>query len=95
MQYHGQMAIQTAVLVGFTQLIPEHQVQVMGVLKARVKVRPKQYGRVSWLNVFTDATYGVPYPVYSHVSPGVPIPLDCDSVCLALLLSLAPALQEE
>jgi hypothetical protein len=39
MQYHGQMAIQTAVLVGFTQLIPEHQVQVMGVLKARVKVR--------------------------------------------------------
>jgi hypothetical protein len=38
-EFHGQMAIQTAVLVAFTQLIPEHQVQVMGVLKARVKVR--------------------------------------------------------
>jgi hypothetical protein len=38
MSYHGQMAIQTAVLVAFTQLIPEHQVQVMGVIKARVKV---------------------------------------------------------
>ena len=38
MQYHGQMALQTALLVAFTQLIPEHQVQVMGVIKARVKV---------------------------------------------------------
>jgi len=38
MQYRGQMALQIAVLVSFTQLIPEHQVQVLGVLKARVKV---------------------------------------------------------
>ncbi len=33
------MALQIGVLVAFTQLIPEHQVQVMGVIKARVKVR--------------------------------------------------------
>ena len=39
MRYHGQMALQIAILVAFTQLIPEHQVQVLGVLKARVKVR--------------------------------------------------------
>jgi hypothetical protein len=39
MQYHGQMSLQIALLVAFTQLIPEHQVQVMGVLRARVKVR--------------------------------------------------------
>lgn len=38
MQYHGQMALQVAILVAFTQLIPEHQVQLFGVLKARVKV---------------------------------------------------------
>jgi hypothetical protein len=38
MQYSGQMALQVAVLVAFTQIVPEHQVQVFGVLKARVKV---------------------------------------------------------
>lgn len=38
MQYHGQMAVQVGVLVAFTQLIPEHQVQVFGVFRARVKV---------------------------------------------------------
>jgi hypothetical protein len=38
MQYHGQMALQVGVLVAFTQLIPEHQVQVFGVFRARVKV---------------------------------------------------------
>ena len=38
MQYHGQMALQISLLVAFTQLIPEHQVQVFGVIKARVKV---------------------------------------------------------
>ena len=40
MQYSGQSALQIAVLVAFTQLIPEHQVQVLGVLRARVKVGP-------------------------------------------------------
>lgn len=38
MRYHGQMALQIAILVAFTQLIPEHQVQFLGVIKARVKV---------------------------------------------------------
>lgn len=38
MQYRGQMALQIGILVAFTQLMPEYQVQVMGVLKARVKV---------------------------------------------------------
>lgn len=33
------MALQIAVLVAFTQVIPEHQVQIFGVFKARVKVR--------------------------------------------------------
>ncbi|TFK56659.1 eukaryotic integral membrane protein [Heliocybe sulcata] len=47
MQYHGQMALQTAVLVGFTQLIPEHQVQVFGFIKARVKRLPMAYVTLS------------------------------------------------
>jgi len=43
MQYHGQMAVQVGVLVAFTQLIPEHQVQLFGVFRARVKTLPMAY----------------------------------------------------
>jgi hypothetical protein len=43
MHYHGQMALQVALLVAFTQLIPEHQVQIFGILKARVKVLDTLY----------------------------------------------------
>ncbi|KIM47757.1 hypothetical protein M413DRAFT_439425 [Hebeloma cylindrosporum] len=43
MRYHGQMALQIALLVAFTQLIPEHQVQILGVIKARVKSLPLAY----------------------------------------------------
>ena len=39
MQYHGQMALQVGVLVAFMQIIPEHQVQLCGVIRVRVKVR--------------------------------------------------------
>lgn len=41
MSYHGLMGLQVGFLVAFTQLIPEHQVQIFGGLaKIRVKVRP-------------------------------------------------------
>lgn len=40
MIYRGQSALQTGILVAFTQLIPEHQVQLFGVIKMRVKVCP-------------------------------------------------------
>lgn len=36
--YHGLTALQSGVLVAFTQIIPEHQIQLFGVIKARVKV---------------------------------------------------------
>ncbi|KAJ7925962.1 eukaryotic integral membrane protein-domain-containing protein [Mycena leptocephala] len=52
MQYHGQMALQIAILVAFTQLIPEHQVQVFGVLKARVKTLPMAYLTLSTVMTF-------------------------------------------
>lgn len=38
MDYHGTMALQTGILVAFTQLIPEHQVQFFGAFNVRVKV---------------------------------------------------------
>ncbi|KAI9444852.1 DUF1751-domain-containing protein [Lactarius indigo] len=43
MRYHGQMALQVGVLVAFTQIIPEHQVQLFGVIRARVKTLPMAY----------------------------------------------------
>jgi hypothetical protein len=39
MSYNGMMGLQVGFLVAFTQLIPEHQVQIFGgLLKVRVKV---------------------------------------------------------
>ncbi|KAF6766649.1 eukaryotic integral membrane protein-domain-containing protein [Ephemerocybe angulata] len=43
MRYHGQMALQIGLLVAFTQLIPEHNVQLMGVIKVKVKTLPMAY----------------------------------------------------
>jgi hypothetical protein len=37
----GTTALITAYLVAFTQLIPEHQVQLFGRLRLRVKVCPR------------------------------------------------------
>jgi hypothetical protein len=36
--YHGLSGLQVGFLVAFTQLIPEHQIQVFGIIKMRVKV---------------------------------------------------------
>ncbi|KAG5651420.1 hypothetical protein H0H81_008704 [Sphagnurus paluster] len=52
MQYRGQMALQTAILVAFTQIIPEHQVQVFGFIRARVKTLPMAYLTVSTVLCF-------------------------------------------
>ncbi|KJA25894.1 hypothetical protein HYPSUDRAFT_134134 [Hypholoma sublateritium FD-334 SS-4] len=52
MRYHGQMALQIAILVAFTQLIPEHQVQFLGVIKARVKSLPMAYLTLSTVLCF-------------------------------------------
>lgn len=43
MQYHGQMALFTSLLVAFTQIIPEHQVQIFGLFRVRVKRLPMVY----------------------------------------------------
>ncbi|KAM0752940.1 DUF1751-domain-containing protein [Meredithblackwellia eburnea MCA 4105] len=60
MSYHGLMALQVAFLVAFTQLIPEHQVQLFGGLaKIRVKSLPMLYVTVS--NIACIAGYQSPY----------------------------------
>ncbi|KAA1467990.1 DUF1751-domain-containing protein [Dentipellis sp. KUC8613] len=61
MQYHGQMALQIAILVAFTQLIPEHQVQLFAVIKARVKTLPMAY--VTFSTVMCLIGYQCPYIV--------------------------------
>jgi len=59
--YHGQMALQIAVLVAFTQIIPEHQVQLFGFLKARVKTIPMTY--VTFSTVMCIIGFQCPYIV--------------------------------
>lgn len=47
-QFHGLQALQTGFLVAFTQLIPEHQVQILrGAVKLRVRDLPMLYVTVS------------------------------------------------
>jgi len=47
MHYQGMTALQTGVLVAFTQLIPEHQIQILGFIKIRVKRLPMIYVTIS------------------------------------------------
>jgi hypothetical protein len=57
---HGLSALQTAFLVAFTQLIPEHQLQLFsGLIKIRVKRLPGVYLLVS--NVLTLLVNQNPY----------------------------------
>jgi hypothetical protein len=77
MEYHGQMALFISLLVSFTQVIPEHQVQILGFIKARVKVKKSRLLLVN-LTPSVETSYGVldlfdhnditwlPKPVYSH-----------------------------
>ncbi|GAA5941741.1 uncharacterized protein JCM15063_002658 [Sporobolomyces koalae] len=58
--YHGLEALQVGFLVAFTQLIPEHQVQMFGgILKMRVKSLPMAY--VTFSNVACLLGYQSPY----------------------------------
>jgi len=45
--YSGQMALQAAILVAFTQIIPEYQLQLFGSFKVRMKHLPMHYVTLS------------------------------------------------
>lgn len=89
MNYHGQMALQIAILVAFTQLIPEHQVQILGVIKTRVKVRHivRPY-RTTEIDTQTDAADGLSDLVNCPVYRGLPMSLDYHTVWLVCWLDL-------
>lgn len=54
--FHGLTALQVGFLVAFTQLIPEHQVQLLGgLLKLKVKQLPMLY--VTFSNVMCIIGY--------------------------------------
>ncbi|KAJ8084444.1 hypothetical protein PM082_003214 [Marasmius tenuissimus] len=57
--YAGQMSLLIGVMVAFTQLIPEHQVQFMGIIKMRVKTLPMIYLGIS--TVLTILGYQCPW----------------------------------
>ncbi|POW14682.1 hypothetical protein PSHT_07337 [Puccinia striiformis] len=57
--YRGMMALHAGFLVAFTQLIPEHQVQLFGVIKVRVKNLPMIY--VGFSNVMCILGYQSPF----------------------------------
>ncbi|GAA5987266.1 hypothetical protein JCM11641_003387 [Rhodosporidiobolus odoratus] len=60
MPYHGLGALQVGFLVAFTQLIPEHQVQILGgAIKMRVKSLPMLY--VTFSNIACVVGYQSPY----------------------------------
>ncbi|EIW87037.1 DUF1751-domain-containing protein [Coniophora puteana RWD-64-598 SS2] len=59
MQYYGQMTLFISFLVAFTQVIPEHQVQVFGFIKARVKRLPMAY--LTFSTVMTLLGFQSPY----------------------------------
>ncbi|KAG0707486.1 eukaryotic integral membrane protein-domain-containing protein [Suillus ampliporus] len=59
MEYHGQMALFISLLVAFTQVIPEHQVQILGFIKARVKRLPMAY--LTFSTVMTMIGFQSPY----------------------------------
>lgn len=96
MQYHGQMALQTALLVAFTQLIPEHQVQVMGVIKARVKVRNFATACPPSLIMFhQDVANGILDPVNYFMLRRLSVSMDYHPVWLVRQLGVSSFLQEE
>jgi hypothetical protein len=97
MYYHGQMALQIAILVAFTQLIPEHQVQILGVIKARVKVRVIMAKLARYANntFYLELTHGLLDPLHCFMFRWVPMPMDHHSVWLVCWLGVSTFLQEE
>ena len=92
MQYHGQMSLFTSVLVAFTQLIPEHQVQILGFFKVRVKVSVILY--VLRVNSYpsTGFTNGVSCFLDRHDSHWFPVSVYYHPVCLVRFVDISALL---
>jgi hypothetical protein len=98
MHYHGQMALQISLLVAFTQLIPEHQVQVLGVIKARVKVWTL-FGNIQTMLIISlnsvEFANGVFDLIHCPMFPWPSVSMDHNPVWMVRGLGLPPILQKE
>lgn len=98
MHYHGQMALQISLLVAFTQLIPEHQVQVFGVIKARVKVWIL-FGNAQTMSIislnFVEFANGVFDLIHRPMFCWLPMSMDHSPVWMVRGMGLSPILQKE
>lgn len=98
MHYHGQMALQISLLVAFTQLIPEHQVQVLGVIKARVKVWIL-FGKFQTILIISlnsvEFANGVFDLIHCPMYSWLPVPMDHNPVWMVRGLGLSSILQKK
>jgi hypothetical protein len=92
MEYHGQMALLISLLVAFTQVIPEHQVQILGFIKARVKVRIFFITFICDLTLPSETSYGVPDLFNHHDINRLPISIYSHSVWLVCIMDIPPLL---
>jgi hypothetical protein len=88
------MALQVALLVAFTQLIPEHQVQIIGVIKARVKVCHKCFPDMI-VHAVSEPTSFISHGFFRSLYHWIPIPVDAGSVRLVCRLGVLEVLQKE
>lgn len=88
------MSLLTAVLVAFTQVIPEHQVQIMGVIKTRVKVNALAVlvPAISILTCSIAITNGISHIFNSHDNYWFPMPLHHHPICMASVLGVVTLL---
>ena len=91
MHYHGQMALQISLLVAFTQLIPEHQVQVLGVIKARVKVWILFFF-IDYVKISVEFANGVFDFIHCPMYSWFPVPMDHNPIWMVRGLGLSPIL---
>ena len=85
------MALQISLLVAFTQLIPEHQVQVLGVIKARVKVWILFFF-IDYVKISVEFANGVFDFIHCPMYSWLPVPMDHNPIWMVRGLGLSPIL---
>jgi hypothetical protein len=91
--YHGLSGLQVGFLVAFTQLIPEHQVQLLGLLKLRVKVSSSTLSEGICLFALVIAR-NLPPPLQHRSHRSGSLPLHAHSIRLLRCVGLSPVLQD-
>jgi hypothetical protein len=92
------MALQTAILVAFTQIIPEHQIQMFGVVKVRVKVcktKGSEEGISSEVELVIASAHGIRYFVDNTRFAWLSVALDQHSMGLDSFLVVLTLLQAQ